>query len=138
MTTFINLSLSTATDIILETRVTPEMIRSLRLELGQSLSQFGVTLKRAVDPAAKHPYSRQYINRLETGQDRITPKLVAAFFEIAGVMDDVPPGVGGAVSVMVIAQPGQVIEGALIKRTMQTKSCARPGCKVPFIGLGKY
>ena len=138
MSTLINLSHSTTTEIVLETQVTPEMFYSLRTELGQSLSEFGWTLKRAVNPKAERPYSRQYIERLEKGKDRITQKLVAAFFEIASVMDEVPAGVGGAVSVHVLAQPGQVIEGALIKRTMQTKACARPGCKVVFIGSGKY
>ncbi len=138
MSTLINLSHSTMTKIILETQVTPQMIYSLRSELGQSQSEFGWTLKRAINPMAERPYSRQYIDRLEKGKDRITPKLVAAFFEIASVMDEVPPGVGGAVSVRVLAQPGQVLDGALIKRTMQTKACARPGCKVVFIGPGKY
>jgi len=137
MSTLINLSHSTAT-IMFETQVTPEMIFSLRTELGQSQAEFGWTLKRAIDPRATRPYSRQYIDRLEKGKDRMTPKLVAAFFEIAGVMDETPAGVNGAVSVRVLAQPGQVPEGALIKRTMTAKRCARPGCNILFVGNGKY
>jgi hypothetical protein len=126
------------TEIILETRVTPEMIRSLRNELGESLTEFGWTLKRAVNPKASRPYSRQYIERLEKGKDRITGKLAAAFFEIAGAMDDVPAGVNGAVSIRVLAQPDQIPDGTLIKRTMTAKRCARPGCAVVFVGYGKY
>ena len=119
--------------IVLETSVTAEMFQQLRKELKQSMSEFGRTLKRAVNPRAKRPYSRQYVDRLEKGKDVITPKLVAAFYNIATKLDEVPAGTGGAVAVNVIAQPGQVVEGAFIPRSAKTMRCARPGCAVQFI-----
>lgn len=120
--------------------ITREMIRELRQALGQNMVEFGWTLKRAVDPKAKRPYSRQYIHGLETGKGRypITPELEAAFWNIATALDDVPAAIGGAVSVLVLAQPGQVSPGTLVKRSLKEKRCKRPGCAVVFIGPGKY
>jgi len=116
-----------------EAQVTPQMFREIRKELGQSMADFGWTLKRAINPRAKHPYSRQYIDRLEKGKDVITPALIAAFYNIASKMDEVPAGTGGAVAVSVIAQPGQVVDGAFIPRSAKVVRCARPGCAVPFV-----
>lgn len=128
----------TTIHIQLEPRVTPELLKDLRRRLGQSLTEFGWTLKRAIYPKADQPFSRKYISALEHGRERVTEKIAAAYYEIDGVSKEIPAGIAGAELVKVLAQPGQVIEGALIKRTMQTKACARPGCKVVFIGLGKY
>jgi transcriptional regulator with XRE-family HTH domain len=122
-------------DLRLETRVTPADLQRLRKELGQSLAEFGLTLRRAIDPRAERGYTRQYISRLEHGQDVITPEIVGAFFQIAGVLDDVPAGVGGAVTVRVLAAPGQVPEGALIPRGAKVVRCARPGCNVLFVRI---
>lgn len=128
-------------DVILEIgSITPIELKSLRLELAMSLSEFGLTLRRAIDPRAKKGYTRQYISRLEHGQDVITPEIRSAFYSMVAVLDDVPAAVGGAVTVSVLAQPGQVQDGSLIKRSpaMRSKNCARPGCAVVFIGPGKY
>jgi hypothetical protein len=122
------------------TTVTSEMLKSLRLSLCESGSVFGLTLRRAIDPHVKVGYSRQYISRLEHDKDIITPEIEGAFWNIATAMDNVPAAVGGAVSVSVLAQPGQITNGALIKRSpcMRSKHCARPGCAVVFVGPGKY
>lgn len=122
------------------TAITPQMIVELRKELGQSQAQFGMTLKRAIDPGAREGYSRQYINGLEKGNPkmRITEEIAGAFWGLAAVLDDVPAGIGGAVHVRLLAQPGQVEDGALVKRSLKTKQCARPGCNVKFVGPGKY
>lgn len=109
------------------------MILSLRQELQQSLSEFGVTLKHAIDPAAKAGFSRQYISRLEHGKDTITPELTAAFYNLAAVLDEVPAGTGGAVSISILAQPGQVPSGSFIPRSAKVLRCKRPGCSVLFV-----
>lgn len=116
--------------------ITGEMLRSLRQELGQSLSEFGLTLKRAADPRAERGYTRQYISRLEHNQDQITPELAGAFWNLAAQLDEVPFGLGGAVSVQVLAQPGQIPNGAYLKRSLHAQRCK--GCNVLFIGPGKF
>lgn len=123
-------------DIRLETSVTSNMLKSLRLELSQSLSEFGLTLKREIEPRAERGFSRQYISRLEHGQDMVTPEIAGAFWSLAGMLDDVPAGIGGAVSVTVLAQPGQIVEGAFLKRSLSSRRCQ--GCNVVFIGPGKF
>ena len=127
--------------VILEIGSTsPNMLKQLRQGLNLSLSDFGVILRRAIDPRATKGFTRQYVSRLEHGQDAITPEIESAFWNIAAVMDDVPAAVGGAVTVSVLVQPGQIENGSLIKRSpaMRSKHCARPGCAVVFIGPGKY
>ncbi len=116
-----------------EPNVDPMMLKSLRQELSESLTEFGLTLKRAIDPHAKRGFTRQYISRLEHGQDVITPEIEAAFYSIAGVLDDVPAGIGGAAHIRLLAAPGQIPEGAFIPRGAKAVRCARPGCSVVFV-----
>lgn len=116
-----------------EVVVTPEMLVSLRQELGMSLAEFGVTLRRAMDPGVEGGYSRQYVSRLEHGKDVITPELAAAFYNIAAVLDEVPAGLGGAVHVRILAQPGQLVDGAFVPRSARAVRCVRPGCNVLFV-----
>jgi hypothetical protein len=122
-------------------KITGAQLRELRTTLGESLAVFGLTLKRAIDPKAERGYTRQYISRLENGQDVITREIEGAFWLIATTFDEVPTGVGSAVYVRVLAQPGQIPDGALIPRGTKTERCARPGCGVIFIktnGRQKY
>lgn len=111
----------------------PEMVRSVRFELGQSLSEFGLTLKRALDPRAKSGFTRQYISRLEHGQDAINAELAGAIWDIAARLDQVPAGTGGAVVARVMAQPGQIPEDSFIPRGAKVVQCARPGCRIRFL-----
>jgi transcriptional regulator with XRE-family HTH domain len=120
------------TSDIFSVKITPEMLVSLRRELQMSLTEFGTELARAINPQHA-PFTRQYISRLEHGKDRITPELVSAFYNIAAVLDEVPAGIGGAVSVTCLAQPGQHIDGAFIPRSAEVCKCARPGCAVRFV-----
>lgn len=113
--------------------ISGEIIRNLRVDLGESLSQFGATLKRAINPRAKKPYSRQYISRLEHSKDIITPEIAGAIWSIATAFDDIPAGIGGAVNVGVLAAPNQIPEGAYLPPTALAVKCARPGCAVIFI-----
>ena len=131
-----NTTTQTRTDITLDSLITPQILIDLRREFGQSLTEFGLTLKRQIDPRAKRGYTRQYISRLEHGQDPITPELAAAIYNLAARLDDVPAGIGGAVSTTILCQPGQVTPGAFLKRTLTSKRCA--GCNVIFIGPGKF
>lgn len=73
-----------------DTGITSTMLRELRLGLSESLAEFGLTLKRAMDPRAEKGFTRQYVSRLEHGQDAITAEIAAAFWNIAAAMDDVP------------------------------------------------
>lgn len=114
--------------------VSADNLRELRAELGQSMSEFGRTLRRALDPSPRAiPFTRQYIDRLEKGKDRITPEIQAAFFAIAGVMDSVPSGVGGTIPTTVMALPGQITPGAYLPPEYVTVRCALPGCPVQFV-----
>lgn len=106
--------------------------------MGESLSQFGLTLKRAIEPNAEEGYSRQYISRLEHGKDVITPQLSYAFWHLATVLDDVPAAIGGAIRVTVLAMPGQVPDETLIPRNAKVATCARPGCNIPFIKVHPF
>lgn len=115
------------------TSITPCMLTELRLGLCESMGEFGLRLKRAMEPGAKRGFSRQYVHRLETGRDAITAEIQAAFWNIAAALDDVPAGTGGAVLVKVLAQPGQVVEGAFVPRSARVARCANPGCAVQFV-----
>lgn len=112
--------------------ITPHDLKSLREELKESLSEFGMTLKRAIDPKAKFGFTRQYISRLEKGKDVITEPIQQAFFKIAATFDGVRPGVAGAVSRTVMAQP-EIPDGVLIPASAKAVKCAKPGCQIMFI-----
>lgn len=123
------------TDINIAEKITGEQIAELRSYLRQSLSVFGWTLKRAVDPRAEYPYTRQYISRLEKNKDSITPEIQAAYWSIEQTRRQVPAGYGSAVDLHIIGQPGHGLEGAYLPRGAQTKLCKRPGCSIEFIKL---
>ena len=125
---------TTEKQVQLETNVTPQMLLELREVLNESLTQFGIRLARAIDPKSE-PFNRQYISALEHGKKnfRVTPQIAAAFWNIAAGLDDMPAGVGGAVLVKVLVQPGQVPEGAMIPRTAKAVKCWNPACAVVFV-----
>jgi transcriptional regulator with XRE-family HTH domain len=122
-------------NIMPEGNLTPFMLKSLRQVLSESLAEFGLTLRRAIDPHATTGFTRQYISRLEHGQDAITPELAAAYWNIAGVLDDMPAGAGGAVIFQFMAQPGQVPDGVvpMLSRGAKVIRCGRPGCPIWFV-----
>lgn len=112
---------------------TPFLMRAIRETLKESLAEFGWTLKRAVEPKAQYPYSKTYISLLESGEKPITQIIDSGLANIAGVLDDVPAGLAGAVKFEIYAQPGQVRAGAFLPVTGEVVKCARPGCGVWFI-----
>jgi hypothetical protein len=124
---------------IIETLTTQEVVyqdvRALRYALGQSLTEFGWTLKRALEPHAKRPYTRQYISRLEHGQDRLTDEIIAAYQNILGQLKKQPAATAGTIPAQVMVMPGQIPEGVipLLLNTSQVVQCARPGCPVWFV-----
>ncbi len=113
--------------------VNGEMIRSLRKGLDQTMAEFGVTIKRAVDPGAQYPYTRQYVYRLENELDDITPEIAGAINAIASAYDEMPAGVGGTVNALVMVAPGQIPEYTYIPPSARAVPCARPGCPVTFL-----
>lgn len=81
--------------------ITATQIITLRKSLNFSQAEFGLILKRAIDPKAARGYSRQYIDRLEKGKDVVTPKLEKAFWSIAAAADDADPAAAIAKNVEV-------------------------------------
>jgi hypothetical protein len=116
-------------------RINGKQLQELREFFGESLSEFGWRLARAVDPNAKRGYSRQYISGMEHDKPeyRITPEIESAFWSLAQAADDVPAGIGGAVNVSILAAPGQVPAGTYLPPTAQAVKCARPACRVVFV-----
>ncbi len=112
--------------------ITSEMLKSLRLELRKSLSVFGVLLAKAA--GRDNPYTKQYIARLENGQDAITPKIADAFWRMAAATDDTDPETATAQPCTVYASHN--LEGVFIAG--QAVECARPGCKVRFVKLNPF
>lgn len=122
----------TTTRIQLEPKVTPEMLVELRARLGQSLTEFGETLQKAI-PSRKRPFSRKYISALEHGRERITEKITGAYYEVDGRSKSIPAGTAGGVIYNVVGQPGQLENGDFIPRSARSIQCSRPGCTVRFI-----
>jgi hypothetical protein len=120
-------------DMVFIPVVNSENLRELRQELKQSMAEFGWTLKRALDPVAQYPFTRQYIDRLEKGKDRITEEIQAAYFIITGVMDGKPAGVEGTSPTPVMALPNQIMQGAYLPPEYISVRCGLPGCQVHFI-----
>jgi hypothetical protein len=121
-------------------RITGAMLKQLRMELGESLSEFGLTLKRAIKPNERIGFSRNYIWKLEKDDPKfqITEEIQAAYSLLAEARVLGTVGIGGAEYVSVMAMPGQVGEGAFVKRSLRSKKCERPGCGIVFLGPGKY
>jgi hypothetical protein len=113
--------------------VSPEDIKELRLALSESLAEFGLSLKRAIDPRAEIGFTKQYIFRLECGKNKITPELAEAFYMLAGSLDEVPAGTGGMTEIQVLGMAEQIRAGTVIPRGTVSRHCARPGCPVWFI-----
>lgn len=106
-------------------------LRSVRQELSQSLAEFGRELAKAIHGprSPKGPYSRQYIARLERGQDPITPAIQRGLQRIMAAIDEADPDTTTAQAVTVYAT--QSIGGSLV--TGKAQPCARPGCRVKFV-----
>lgn len=120
--------------------ITGAQVKELREMLKQSLAEFGKTLKHAIDPRSKDSdaFTRQYISRIEHGQQAITQEIETAYWRMVGVIDDVPVGVNATVKVTVYAAPGQIPENTYIPRTAKVVKCARPGCPVAFIKTNPF
>lgn len=113
--------------------ITGAEIENLRQAFRESLSEFGVRLKRAINPKAPDGYTRQYVSRIEHGKDVITKEIEYAYWEIKRGIDRSTVGEAGAVLVYVKARPNQVPEGALIPRSAVAMKCFNPTCSVVFI-----
>ena len=108
--------------------VSPDQMKELRLALFQSTRQFGVTLKRAINPSSRRGFSHVYIMALESGKRKITEALARAFWRIASAHDDTDPDIATAQIVTLFAMEN--IKDALV--TGHSRRCARPGCPVVF------
>lgn len=109
--------------------VSLDTLKALRLELGQSIRCFGLTLKRAVNPKAENGYSHAYILALESGKRPLTPDLAKAYQRIMAAHDGADPD--AAVSQPMTVYAANDIAGCVV--TGSARQCARPGCRVRFV-----
>lgn len=110
-------------------QITRDDLKNLRTGLGESYSQFALTLKKAIEPNATRGFSKTYIIQLEQGKRDITPEIQKAYWLIASAHDGVDPLLANAQQVTVWSV--NEIAGALV--LAKAKECAKPGCKVRFV-----
>jgi hypothetical protein len=113
--------------------VTPQMIAQLRADRGESMEEFGLTLKRAIEPDAREGFSRGLINNIEKGRQPISRQVQKAFWIIAGAVDGVRAEVAGKVMIRVMGRPGQIPDGALLPPSAKAVRCANPECGLWFV-----
>ncbi len=111
--------------------VLPEHVAEIRTQLGQSLAQFGWTLRHTVDPKLPddEAFSKAYISALEDGSRAITEEIARAILVIGAVLDGADPVKAAARRVTVLATHD--IEGAVVLG--DKKKCAYPPCQVWFV-----
>lgn len=101
----------------------------LLAQRGETFAEFGAVLARTID-ADRPPFSRQYIYRLQTGRDAITPDIAAAILVLAAMADGVGDLQAHAHTVQVLAvhdlPAGTVILG-------RDRACGLAGCRVRFV-----
>lgn len=112
----------------------PSNLKAIRTALGQSLREFGRTLKKAVDPSDTIGYSNSYIIQLEDGRRNCTPELERGYRRIAAAFDETDPDLATAKAVTVYATSD--IGGALVMG--EARQCARPGCPVKFVPTSNF
>jgi len=112
--------------------VTPQAIRDIRAERGESLRAFGLVLKRVLEPAAERGFSKEYIRLLEAGSPKapIPPAIERAVLILGAMLDGVDPLQARLTPVSVLATDPS-IEGAIV--TSKARLCALAGCIVRFI-----
>lgn len=113
--------------------VTPQMVAQLRAERGESMEEFGLTLKRAIEPDAREGFSRGLINNIEKGRQPISKQVMEAFWIIVSAVDDIDAELATKVVARVLARPGQVPDGALIPDNAKVVRCANPACNKWFV-----
>lgn len=95
----------------------------------ESLTAFGATLAATID-ASRQPYSRQYVHRLRSGADAITPEIAGALHVLAAMLDGASELQARAREYTVLAThdlpPGTVVLG-------HAQSCALAGCRVHYV-----
>jgi hypothetical protein len=104
-------------------------LNSLRQELSQPFSKFGLTLARAINRKATRGLSKSYVIKLCRGQRVITPAIARAFWRIVAAYDEIDPAIATLREVAVQAEYD--IAGALVSGP--AVPCARPGCRVRFV-----
>lgn len=98
---------------------------------GESLSVFGATLAHTLD-AQRKPFSRQYVHRLRTGADIITPEIARAI-QVLGAMFD------GASELQARAHEARVwavhddLDGGDVFVLGRVRPCSLAGCRVRFV-----
>jgi len=107
-----------------------------RARAGESLADVGRVLAEIVQPA-RRPLSRQYVNALAAGRDRITEPLGRAIETLAAMQDGVATIQATARPVTVpILSTHDLPEYTII--VDPPKRCALPGCRITFVGRRLY
>jgi hypothetical protein len=103
-----------------------------RRAAGESLADIGRTLAATMDPP-RQPLSRQYVNALAAGRDRITEPIGRAIQTLAAMQDGVATLQAQARPVTVpLLTIHDLPAHAII--TSRPRPCALPGCRIIFIG----
>lgn len=113
--------------------VTAQMVAALRAERGESMEEYGLSLKRAIEPDAREGFSRGLINNIEKGKQPISKQVMEAFWTLAAAVDDIDAELATKVVVRVLARPGQIPDGALIPDGAKVVRCANLACNHWFV-----
>jgi hypothetical protein len=111
------------------TEVTAETLSAIRADLGQTMREFGLTLKRVLEPGAAHGFSKNYVSMMERGAARITPRIARATLVLMAMLDGVDEVQARAQPVKVLAVGN--IDGAIVFG--DARPCALAGCRVRFV-----
>lgn len=103
--------------------ITGKDMRELRTMRGESQAEFGVSLRRAIEPGAREGFAREYISMLESGRKPITRDIETAFYSVAQKLDGAPAVLSGKTTVRVLARPGQFPDGAIITEGARAEKC---------------
>lgn len=96
-------------------------------------------LNRIANPA--EPWTKKYIHSVYhqyKGFVEVSPQFAHAVERLRQMAQHVPAGQAGTVYFHVLAQPDQLQDGVVIKPSVKSHKCARPGCAVVFAGPGLY
>lgn len=105
-------------------------MRQIRSERRESLSEFGAVLAAVIHPD-KLPFSRQYVNGMESGRMAITPEVQRALNVLAAMLDGVSELQARAVTVAMLAVHPEDAGAVVLPKARQ---CKLPGCQVRFVG----
>ena len=98
---------------------------------GESLGVFGATLAHTLD-ARRKPFSRQYVHRLRTGADIITPEIARAI-QVLGAMFDGSSELQARAHEVRVWAVHDDLDGGDVFVLGRVRPCNLAGCRVRFV-----